>query len=103
VDDVVDAFLRAGASEQASGQVFNLGGSGPVSLLDVVKTMIDVAGQGSYRLTAFPAERKIIDIGDFYADSAKIRDTLGWQPRIGLRQGLEDTIAYYRQHKEHYL
>jgi UDP-glucose 4-epimerase len=103
VDDVVDAFLRAGASEQASGQVFNLGGSGPLSLLDVVKLMIEVAGRGSYRLTPFPPERKSIDIGDFYADSSKIRETLGWAPRVGLREGLEGTIAYYREHKEHYL
>jgi UDP-glucose 4-epimerase len=91
VDDVVDAFLRAGASEQASGQVFNLGGSGPLSLVDVVRLMIEVAGRGSYRLTPFPPERKSIDIGDFYADSSKIRE------------GLEGTIAYYRMHKEHYL
>jgi UDP-glucose 4-epimerase len=103
VDDVVDAFLRAGASEQASGEVFNLGGSGPRSLLDVVRLMIEVAGGGSYRLTPFPAERKSIDIGDFYSDSTKIQKTLGWSPRVSLREGLDQTIAYYRQHQEHYL
>ena len=71
--------------------------------MDVVTLMIEVAGRGSYRLTPFPPERKSIDIGDFYADSSKIRETLGWAPRVGLREGLEGTIAYYREHKEHYL
>src|SRR5262249_39013902 len=40
VDDVVDAFLRAGASDAADGQVFNLGGHDPISLLELVKLMI---------------------------------------------------------------
>jgi UDP-glucose 4-epimerase len=103
VDDVVDAFLRAGASEAADGEVFNLGGEAPVSLRDLVDMMIGIAGQGSYTLAPFPPERKRIDIGDFYADTAKIRRTLGWQPRVPLREGLERTIAYYREHQGHYL
>jgi UDP-glucose 4-epimerase len=103
VDDVVDAFLRAGAMEGADGQVFNLGGDEPISLLDLARLLVDVAGGGSYRLVPFPPERKKIDIGDFYADSSKIRRTLGWQPRVTLRQGLAETIAFYRRYREHYL
>jgi UDP-glucose 4-epimerase len=103
VDDVVDAFLRAGAMDAADGRVFNLGGEAPVSLLDFAKTLIEIAGQGSYLLAPFPDERKRIDIGDFYADSTRIRTALGWAPRVGLREGLERTIAYYRSHKDHYL
>jgi UDP-glucose 4-epimerase len=103
VDDTVDAFLRAGASDAADGQVFNLGGDAPVSLRELADLMIGIAGQGSYTLVPFPPERKRIDIGDFYADTAKIRAALGWRPRMPLRDGLERTIAYYRQHRDHYL
>jgi UDP-glucose 4-epimerase len=103
VDDVVDAFLRAGAMDEANGQIFNLGGQPPVALIDVVKAMIELAGQGSYSLTPFPPERKKIDIGDFHADSGKIRQALGWVPATPLRDGLSRTIDYYRQHREHYL
>jgi UDP-glucose 4-epimerase len=103
VDDVVDAFLRAGAMEEANGQIFNLGGQPPVALIDVVKVMIELAGQGSYSLTPFPPERKKIDIGDFHADAGKIRKALGWVPATPLRDGLTHTIDYYRQHREHYL
>jgi UDP-glucose 4-epimerase len=103
VDDVVDAFLRAGAMEAADGQVFNLGGEAPVSLLDLVKMLIELSGHGSYRLVPFPADRKRIDIGDFYADSSKVRRALGWAPRTTLRAGLARTIEYYRKHGDHYL
>ncbi|MBI3932532.1 MAG: NAD-dependent epimerase/dehydratase family protein [Acidobacteria bacterium] len=103
VDDVVDAFLRAGATDSSDGQVFNLGGDEPTSLLDLVKMLVEIAGRGSFTLVPFPPERKRIDIGDFYADASRIRQTLGWQPRVRLREGLERTIAYYREHKERYL
>jgi UDP-glucose 4-epimerase len=103
VDDVVDAFLRAGAQDAADGEVFNLGGQPPVSLLDLAKLLIELAGHGSYRLVPFPAERKRIDIGDFAADASKIRGQLGWQPQVGLSDGLARTIDYYRKNREHYL
>jgi UDP-glucose 4-epimerase len=103
VDDVVDAFLRAGASDAADGCVFNLGSDPPVSLLDLARMLIEITGRGSYRLEPFPPERKRIDIGDFYADTTRIRTTLGWEPKVPLRQGLERTLAYYREHKERYL
>ena len=99
----MDAFLRAGAMDAADGEVFNLGGDEPVSLLDLAKTLIEIAGHGAYALSPFPPERKRIDIGDFYADTTKIRGTLGWAPRVRLREGLERTIDYYRQHRDRYL
>jgi len=103
VGDVVDAMLRAGAMEAADGQVFNLGGEAPMALLDLAKMMIEVAGKGSYTLTPFPEDRKRIDIGDFHADTRKIRETLGWQPQVPLRRGIEETLAYYERFKDHYL
>jgi UDP-glucose 4-epimerase len=103
VDDVVDAFLRAGAMDAADGQVFNLGGNPPVSLIDLAQQMVEIAGQGSVRLVPFPPERKAIDIGDFYAKADKVRAALGWSPQVPLREGLTRTLDYYRQHREHYL
>jgi UDP-glucose 4-epimerase len=103
VDDVVEAFLRAGAMEASNGQVFNLGGEAGIPLLEVVKLMIEIAGQGSFSLTPFPPERKRIDIGDFYADATKIHRALDWRPTTSLRDGLTRTIDYYRRHKEQYL
>jgi len=104
VDDVVEAFLLAATSPAAEGQVFNLGAHPPVSLLDFVKTLLEVAGGGGgFRLTPFPEERKRIDVGDFYNDHRKIREALGWEPCTPLRAGLERTVEFYRRHIDRYL
>jgi len=104
VDDVVDALLRAGAMEAADGEVFNLGGEAPVALIDLARMLVELAGRGgAYRLVPFPDDRKKIDIGDFYADTTKIRKTLGWEPKVALRDGLARTLDYYREHAGHYL
>jgi UDP-glucose 4-epimerase len=102
VDDAVEAFLLAGATDEVNGRIFNLGGTEPVSLLEIVDTLIELCPQASYKLVPFPPEKKRIDIGDYYGDYSRIRDALGWEPRVGLREGLAKTIDYYRQHKEHY-
>lgn len=102
VDDVVEAFLLAGATDNVNGQVYNLGGLRPVSLLEIVETLIDLCPQASYNLVPFPPDKKRIDIGDYYGDYSKIEESLGWKPRVGFKEGLAKTIAYYREHKECY-
>jgi nucleoside-diphosphate-sugar epimerase len=103
VDDVVDALLLAAVSEIAEGQIFNLGGSEPISLKQLVEMMIEINGGGSYRLVPFPEDKKRIDIGSFYGKYSKIKEALGWEPETSLRDGLQETFAFYRKNLEHYL
>jgi UDP-glucose 4-epimerase len=103
VDDVVDAFLRAGASDAVNGCVFNLGGSAPVSLGELAHLIVRVAGQGSVEFIPWPPDRKKIDIGDVYSSYDRIEQALGWQPATPLADGLAQTIAYYRRHLARYI
>jgi UDP-glucose 4-epimerase len=103
VDDAVEAFLLAAATPHAGGGIFNLGGDGPISLKELGDLLVSAAGEGSYLERSFPAERKRIDIGDYYANDDAIRAALGWAPRTTLREGLGNTLAYYREHLQHYL
>jgi UDP-glucose 4-epimerase len=103
VDDVSDAFLRAGASDAANGQVLNVGGAEPITHRALVERLIDVCGTGRYRCVEWPPEKRAIDIGSFYADSSLIARTLGWRPAVDLRDGLQRTVAFYRAHFAHYV
>ena len=103
VDDAADAFLEAGASDACNGEFFNVGGMEPMSLRDLVRLLVEVAGTGRVHYVPWPAEKKAIDIGSFYADSTMFRETVGWQPAVTLRDGLGRAVAYYRQHLAHYV
>lgn len=102
VDDVVNAILLSAQSEDADGMIFNLGADDPINLEDTAKLMIEISHNANYELVPFPAERKAIDIGDYYADYRKIRSKLGWQPKISLKDGLKLTINYYQEFNKHY-
>jgi UDP-glucose 4-epimerase len=103
VDDAVDAFLRAGADDASNGQVFNVGGMEPITHSDLVDLMIRTAGSGRVRCVEWPPDKKAIDIGDFYADSTKIRGVLEWQPVTPLAEGLRRTFDFYRAHFDQYV
>jgi UDP-glucose 4-epimerase len=102
VDDVVNAFLMAGAEDAANGQVFNVGAIEPVSLRELADLLIEISGSGSYRLIPFPPERKAIDIGSIYVDDRKIRRVLKWRPRVDLREGLARTVNFYKANRSQY-
>ena len=103
VEDAVDAFLLVAASPETKGQVYNLGGSEVIALTDLAKLLVEVNGGGEYSVCDFPADRRAIDIGDYYGDFSKIRTGLGWSPRKPLRETLKSTLDYYREFLAHYL
>ncbi|MFQ5688371.1 MAG: NAD-dependent epimerase/dehydratase family protein [Candidatus Scalindua sp.] len=101
VDDVVEALLLAACNEKANGEVFNLGGI-PKNLIDLVEAMIDVYGKGNYELIPFKDDLKKIEIGDYIANYEKIKNTVGWQPKISLEEGLRSSFDYYEKYRNHY-
>lgn len=102
VDDVVDAIILSAQSNDANGLIFNLGADDPINLEDTAKLMIEISNQASYELVPFPADRKAIDIGDYYANYHKISSKLGWQPKVELKDGLKRTIDFYKEFKKNY-
>ncbi len=102
VEDAVDALLLAAACPAATGKIYNLGGEGALTLKELADLLITVNQGGTYTVRTFPADRKAIDIGDYYADFSLIRSTMNWEPRIPLAEGLARTLDYYKQHVSQY-
>lgn len=103
VDDCVDAMLLAAKSDKADNRIFNLGGSQLISLKDLAEMLIEVNGEGEYKICSFPEERKKIDIGDYYSDDTLIRNTLGWEHKVSLKEALNRTVKFYKENMKYYL
>jgi nucleoside-diphosphate-sugar epimerase len=103
VDDAIDALLLAAERDDANGQAYNLGGCEVVTLRQLAELLVKVNGDGSFVAKEFPADRKRIDIGDYYADDTRIRSELGWKPLTSLQEGLAISLEYYRHNLKRYL
>jgi UDP-glucose 4-epimerase len=101
VDDVVDALLLAATTPACWGQVLNLGAERHHSLREFLTTLREFC-TFDVRTVPFPADKKLIDIGDYYGDCTRLRAATGWRPQVDLREGLRRTIEFFRAHQETY-
>jgi CDP-glucose 4,6-dehydratase len=101
VDDAVSAYLAiAGAlGDGAAGEAFNAGGERPHAVREVVDLIVAVAGTGlaaDYQGAGNPDG----EIDRQFVDSTKLRQLTGWRPEVGLEEGLQRTMEWYREHPE---
>lgn len=76
-----------------SGNVYNIAGQDEISNLDLVNVILEIMGKDS-RSINFVADRKGHDLR-YALDDRKIRESLGFSPRIQFKDGLKDTIKWY--------
>lgn len=92
VDDLVDALMRMMSQEEISGPV-NLGNPCETTVMELAEMVIELTGSNSRIInkdlpTDDPRRRK--------PDISLANETLGWEPRTPLVQGLQETIAFFR-------
>jgi UDP-glucose 4-epimerase len=102
VDDCVEALVEAAASPAAVGEILNVGHDRPSTFLEVAELLRELVPGTRIEFTEFTPERKAQEPGDFVSDITKIRRLLGWEPRTALREGLEKTVAFYRDRRAEY-
>jgi len=102
VDDCIEALLMCALCDHAYGEIFNIAAGIPTNFVELATTLVEVAGSGHWAFAPFSPERAAQEPGDFYADITKITQIVGWQPHASLRDGLAQSIDYYRQHKSYY-
>ena len=97
VDDAVDALLIVMASEQAIGQVFNVGNNQQVSIEGLAQKIIQITGSKS-KITKIPYSQAypegFEDMQKRVPDISKIQNVLGWSPQKGLDQIIKDVVAF---------
>jgi UDP-glucose 4-epimerase len=91
VSDVVAANLAV--LERGSGEAFNIGSGEPTSVNQIFDLLAEATG--------FPGQRVHVEaqpgeVYRTYLETGKARRELGWAPRVGLDQGLRNTVAYFQ-------
>jgi CDP-glucose 4,6-dehydratase len=102
VEDAAQAYLAVAgalARGEIGGEAFNAGWGRPHAVREVVDLICDL-GPGDvtpdYQGTGNPSG----EIDRQYLDSTKIRELIGWEPAVDLREGLERTLEWYGSHPE---
>lgn len=102
VEDLINSMIKVATTEEAYGNVFNVGTGIPVSFFDLARKIVAVAGSGRTKFAEFTQERKEVEPGDYYADITRIKKITGWAPAISLDEGIARTIDFYRQFRREY-
>ncbi|RKZ15072.1 NAD-dependent epimerase [bacterium] len=103
VDDAIEAFLLAGANQdKCNGEAFNLGSGHARTLREATELIIAAAGKGALEFVPWPDDRKAIETGDYFADFSKFTAATGWQPQVGIEDGLAQTVEFYKANKSFY-
>jgi nucleoside-diphosphate-sugar epimerase len=89
VGNVVDATMRAGEADGASGEIFNVAASSPVSVNRLAETIGSILDKQVEKAFGPP---RAGDIRDSWADVTRAREVLGWEPTVGLEEGLRRTV-----------
>jgi nucleoside-diphosphate-sugar epimerase len=93
VTNVVDGALRACEAPNASGEVINVATGGRISLNELFHTLRDLTGA---KVEAIYEESRAGDVRDSQADIDKARRLLGYEPLVGLADGLAKTVEWFR-------
>ena len=97
VDDLIEGFIRMMDSPKGFTGPVNLGNPGEFSMNELAQLVIQKVG-GNHKIVYRPLPKD--DPTHRKPDITLAKEKLHWQPQVPLSQGLDKTIAYFRQHTE---
>lgn len=103
VEDAVTALVYAALSDRSDGETFFAVGDEHFSVAQIAEMTVKVIGKGGVCFVPWPRERRSTEVGDAVISNRKIKQTLGWAPRVDLQTGLARARDYYLGCLERYL
>jgi NAD dependent epimerase/dehydratase len=101
VSDTVDGFMAAAESDAVSGGCFNLGTGHGVSIGDLARSILDLMGVSArVEEDAQRIRPEGSEVDRLVSTHKAFREATGWQPRIGLSEGLQRTVNFFRERPE---
>ncbi|MGH9803520.1 MAG: NAD-dependent epimerase/dehydratase family protein, partial [Blastocatellia bacterium] len=103
VSDVVGALMKLIENEQATGEVYNIGGDQEVTILQLAERIKALTNSAS-PITFVPYDQAyeagFEDMQRRVPDTTKLRNLIGYQPTFTLDEILNDVIAYQRAKRQ---
>jgi NAD dependent epimerase/dehydratase len=103
VTDTAEGMLRAAEVPAAAGRLINLGSGNEISVADLAAMIIHLSGKqvkiGQQKERVRPAKS---EVDRLLSDNTLARELLGWQPTIGLKEGLSRTLGWVQTHLSDY-
>jgi UDP-glucuronate decarboxylase len=94
VDDLIDAFMLMMETEPGFTGPVNAGNPNEFTILELAEKIIGLVG-GSSKIVHKPLPED--DPRQRQPDIALAKDRLGWSPKVGLDDGLRETVGYFRK------
>ena len=94
IDNVVSANLKAASAKDASGKVINVANGERITLNDLLAELTDLTGKQD--VTAEYLEPRVGDVRHSLADITLARQFLEYESKVGLREGLQRTIDWWK-------
>lgn len=94
VDDLVEGLMRLMESDRDVTGPINLGNPGEFSIRELAEKVIALTGSGS-KIVYEPLPQD--DPTQRQPDITKAMEILGWQPKVALDEGLENTVGFFRK------
>ena len=94
ISDVVDSILLASLKEDANNQIFNVGSGVKTSVIDVANMLVQA--YNSVSTVNITGEYRTGDIRHNYADLDKIKNTLGFKPKVNFNQGITKFVRWVK-------
>ena len=98
VTDTARALIATLRSDLPNGDVVNVGSGVSYSVEELVNKIAPMMGHERWEIRTDPRRLRRLDIEHFECDPRKVRSLTGWEPLVGIEDGLQKTIDWFRSH-----
>ena len=100
--DLAEAFLAVALTPGTAGEIYNVGSGSGNPFKEMAYLVAEAVPGTKVVQVEWPAERYLVETGDYISNLDKIFSATSWRPRVSLKEGIARTVAFYRENRQHY-
>lgn len=101
IENIIDGFVMAAVNKEFRNEIFNIGSGNVFKLRHYVKLIMKRFESGK-EVCYGAVEYRKNDLWSPQPDLTKIRAKLEWEPKVGLEEGIDRTVEWFRENHEKY-